>query len=86
MFVCAAHRGRGGWCLDVVDIDLLGTGALLAAALRVTVLVELEGAVAVLTAAKGVGLVDLGVFGQLAVRLDCEGVGIANDQSPCYVP
>lgn len=55
--------------LDVVDVDLLAAGASLVA-LGVTVLVELEGAVAVLAAAEGVRLVDLGVLGELSVGLE----------------
>ncbi len=54
--------------LNVVNGNLLATGgnALL---LAVAVLVELEAAVAVFVGAEGVGLVDLGVVGQLAVGL-----------------
>lgn len=59
--------------LNVVNVDLLATGGGVVAALRVTVLVELEGAVAVLLAAERVGLVDLGRLGKLAVGF--EGTG-----------
>ena len=57
--------------LDLVDVELL-------------VVPELERALALLLVERV--LRDLRVFGQLAVRLDCEGEGKANDQSPCYVP
>lgn len=70
------ERERDKRCLDIVDINLLATGSTtgsVVAALRVAVLVELEGAVAVFGAAKGVGLVDLGGLGQLAVGF--EGAG-----------
>lgn len=60
--------------LDVVDVDLLAAGTTLLAALRVTVLVELEAAVAVLIASERVGLVDLGGLGQLAVGLQGSGL------------
>lgn len=56
--------------LNVVDVDLLAGGASLLTALRVTVFVELESAVAVLAATVGVGLVDLGGFGKLSVGLE----------------
>lgn len=59
--------------LDVVNVDFLATGASLVATIRVTVLVELEGAIAVLLAAEGVGFVDLGCLGELAVGF--EGTG-----------
>ena len=54
--------------LNVVDGNLLATDGN-ALFLAVTVLVELEAAVAVFVGAEGVGLVDLGVVGQLAVGL-----------------
>ncbi len=60
-------RRRAG--LDVVDGNLLGAAAADALVLAVAVLVELETAVAVLAGAEGVGLVDLGVVGQLTVGL-----------------
>lgn len=64
-----------GSCLDVVNVDLLATSTTrLLAAVRVTILVKLESAVAILAAAKGVGLVDLGRLGQLAVGF--EGTGL----------
>lgn len=55
--------------LDVVDGNLLAGGVATGLVFAVTVLVELEAAVAVLAGAEGVGLVDLGRVGQLAVRL-----------------
>lgn len=75
---CAQYRGC---CrpffgfLDVVNVDLLAASTTrLLAAVRVTILVKLKGAVAVLTAAKGVGLVDLGCLGQLAVGFERTGL------------
>ena len=65
-----ARGDRGGY-LDIVDLDLLGGGAALL--VRVAVLVELEAAVAILVGAEGVGLVDLGGVGELAVRLAVRG-------------
>ena len=67
---------------DIVDLDILGadtTGLLLA--LRVPVLIELEVAVAVALGAVRVGLVDLGVLGQLAVGLERAGLvgGVLED-------
>lgn len=56
-------------CLNVVDGDLLAAGVATGVAVAVAVLVELEAAVAVLARAKGVGLVDLGGVGELAVGL-----------------
>jgi len=54
--------------LDIVDLNLLasGTGALV---IRVTILVELEAAVAVVVGAEGIGLVDLGVVREFTVCL-----------------
>ena len=57
--------------LDLVDVELL-------------VVPELERALALLLVERV--LRDLRIFGQLAVRLDCEGVRLASDQSPWYVP
>lgn len=59
--------------LNVVDGNLLGAGSD-ALVLAVTVLVELEAAVAILVGAESVGLVDLGVVGQLAVGLPRGGL------------
>ena len=53
--------------LNVVDRNLLAAGGAVGLVLSVTVLVELEAAIAVLVAAEGVGLVDLGCVGELAV-------------------
>jgi hypothetical protein len=53
--------------LNVVDRNLLAGGGAVGLVLGVAVLVELEAAVAVLVAAEGVGLVDLGRVGELAV-------------------
>jgi hypothetical protein len=53
--------------LNVVDRNLLAAGGAVGLVLGVAVLVELEAAVAVLVAAEGVGLVDLGCVGELAV-------------------
>lgn len=55
--------------LDVVDGNLLAGVVATGLVLAVAVLIELEAAVAVLAGAEGVGLVDLGRVGQLAVRL-----------------
>ncbi|KAL2275438.1 hypothetical protein FJTKL_02053 [Diaporthe vaccinii] len=63
-----------GVSLDVVDVHLLAAGTALVAAFRVTVLVELETAVAVLAAAEVVRLVDLGGLGELAVGLERAGL------------
>lgn len=59
--------------LDVVDINGLATGLGALLVLGVTVLVELEAAVAILVGAEGVGLVDLGGVGKLAVGLPVDG-------------
>lgn len=65
--------------LDVVDRDLLGGASIgtLGLALAITVVVELEAAVAVVVGAKGICLVDLGCVGQLAVRFPM-GRGLVN--------
>lgn len=60
--------------LDIVDVHRLAVDSVLAAALRVAVLVELEAAVAILGASEGVGLVDLGRLGELAVGF--QGTGL----------
>lgn len=68
-----AGNRQGQGCLDIVDINVLaagGTTSRVVGAVRVAVVVELEGAVAVLGAAKGVGLVDLGGLGELAVGFE----------------
>lgn len=73
------HRGRkrrqgeGEGNLELVDIDLLVVFAL-------AVLVELDVVLEALVAV-GVGLVDLGVFGQLAVGLETAGLvgGVLHD-------
>lgn len=68
------HIGpRGVLFLDIIDRNLLA-GVATGIAVAVTVLVELEAAVAVLVAAEGVGLVDLGCVGELAVGFPVEGV------------
>lgn len=59
--------------LDVVDVNGLATGLGALLVLGVTVIVELEAAVAVLVGAEGVGLVDLGGVGKLAVGLPVDG-------------
>lgn len=59
--------------LNVVNIDLLAAGSSIITTLRVTVLVELESAVAVLLATESICLVDLGCLGELAVGF--EGTG-----------
>jgi hypothetical protein len=76
-----AKRGKGapphriGWAetncitLDVVNLDVLATCGTTGVAIAITVLIELEAAVAVLVRAEGVGLVDLGCVGKLAVGL-----------------
>lgn len=55
--------------LDVIDINGLAAGVGAILVLGVTVLVELEAAVAVLVGAESIGLVDLGGVGKLAVGL-----------------
>jgi hypothetical protein len=60
--------------LDVIDGNILATGRAGSLILAVAVLVELEAAVAVLAGAEGVGLVDLGGVGELAVGLPVGGV------------
>lgn len=78
---------HGGSSLNIVDINLLATSSAtgsVVAAVGVAVLVELEGAVAVLGAAKGVGLVDLGRLGQLAVGFEGAGfVGCVLEAVDC---
>lgn len=80
VFWCAGLEGGGG-CLNIVDRDLLASAtSALAFALAVTVLVELEAAVAVLVGAEGVRLVDLGRVWQLAVGFPEMGVSDSLEQ------
>lgn len=55
--------------LNIVDIDILAVLACLVLGAAVAVLVELEANTLVALVAVGVGLVDLGIFGEFAVGL-----------------
>ena len=59
--------------LDVVNLNVLGATGTAGVAVAVAVLVELEATVAILVGAEGVGLVDLGGVGKLAVGLPVVG-------------
>lgn len=63
-----SKRGQGT-SLDIVDLDVLASGAAGTLIFRVAILVELKAAVAVVVGAKSVGLVDLGVVGKFTVCL-----------------
>jgi len=60
--------------LDVVNLDILATTRATSIAVAVAIFVELETAVAILVGPEGVGLVDLGSIGKLAVCLPVSGV------------
>lgn len=61
--------------LDVVDFDFLAAGVAALVVARVGVVVaELEVALAILVGAVGIGLVDLGGLGQLAIGLERTGL------------
>ena len=67
-------KRRKGTSLDIVDLDVLASNAAGSLVLRVTILVELEAAVAIVVGAKGIGLVDLGVIGEFTVCLAVLGI------------
>jgi hypothetical protein len=62
------HARMVGLCLDIIDLNILASGALVLA--LASVLVELEVAVAIALLAVRVRLVDLGALGEFAVGFE----------------